>query len=48
MNVPTRRTTVNIFAKTPMDHIIVSAVMAIALTAMDTHAMVSIMSMLFL
>ena len=40
MNVPTRWTIVNIFAKTPMDHIVVTAEVAIALTAMDTHAMV--------
>ena len=33
-----------IFAKTPMDHIFVTAEMAIALTAMDTSAMVNLPS----
>ena len=42
MNVPTRQTIVKIFAKTPMDHIFVTAEMAIALTAMDSSAMVNL------
>ena len=43
MNVPTRWTTfVHKCAKTPMDHIVVSAELAIALTAMDTHAKVNL------
>ena len=41
MNVPTRRTIVNIFAKTSMDHFIVTVEVAIGSTEMDTHAMVS-------
>ena len=41
MNVPMRRTIVTIFAKTPMDHFIVTAEVAIGLTEMDTCAMVS-------
>ena len=43
MNVLTRWTTiVHKCAKTPMDHIVVSAEMAIAFTAMDTCAMVNL------
>ena len=42
MNVPIRETTiVHKFVKTPWDHILVNAEMAIALTEMDTRAMVS-------